>query len=162
PQRPRVPGGDARRLEGPGRGDQRQLPLRRRRAGLRPGRQRRPGGDLPRRLRGHAGRGPARPAGRGAAAPGRRRLRRRAAARGRGPGPTGDPRAAAPPGPPAGLAPADRYVLYTGGTTGQPKGTLWRQGDFLATALGVTGTTAEVVATATARAGLRTLPSAPF
>ncbi|HEX8805189.1 MAG TPA: AMP-binding protein, partial [Acidimicrobiales bacterium] len=39
---------------------------------------------------------------------------------------------------------------------------LWRQGDFLATALGVAGTTGELVAAAAARPGLRTLPSAPF
>ena len=45
--------------------------------------------------------------------------------------------AAATPAVPEGLSPDDRYILYTGGTTGMPKGTLWRQGDFLATALGV-------------------------
>ncbi len=70
--------------------------------------------------------------------------------------------AAATPRPPAGLSPDDRYILYTGGTTGMPKGTLWRQGDFLATALGVTGTVDEIVDAARTRAGLRTLPSAPF
>jgi acyl-CoA synthetase (AMP-forming)/AMP-acid ligase II len=69
---------------------------------------------------------------------------------------------AATPRAPSGLAPDDRYILYTGGTTGMPKGTLWRQGDFLATALGVTGTADEIVAAAGSRAGLRTLPSAPF
>lgn len=31
----------------------------------------------------------------------------------------------------------DRYLCYTGGTTGSPKGTLWRQDDFLRAALGV-------------------------
>ena len=70
--------------------------------------------------------------------------------------------AAATPQPPESLSPDDRYILYTGGTTGMPKGTLWRQGDFLATALGVTGTVDEIVEAARARAGLRTLPSAPF
>jgi 3-oxocholest-4-en-26-oate---CoA ligase len=60
------------------------------------------------------------------------------------------------------LDPGDRYILYTGGTTGMPKGTLWRQGDFLATALGVTGTERSIVGRARSRAGLRTLPSAPF
>jgi fatty-acyl-CoA synthase len=70
--------------------------------------------------------------------------------------------AAATPAPPAGLSPDDRYVLYTGGTTGMPKGVLWRQGDFLATALGVTRPAGELVAQASRRAGPRTLPSAPF
>ena len=73
-----------------------------------------------------------------------------------------DALAAATPRPPEGLSPDDRYILYTGGTTGMPKGTLWRQGDFLATALGVKGTTDEIVDAARGRAGLRTLPSAPF
>jgi 3-oxocholest-4-en-26-oate---CoA ligase len=70
--------------------------------------------------------------------------------------------AAVTPQAPHGLSPDDRYILYTGGTTGMPKGTLWRQGDFLATALGVRGTTDELVDAARARAGLRSLPSAPF
>jgi 3-oxocholest-4-en-26-oate---CoA ligase len=71
--------------------------------------------------------------------------------------------AAADPIEPAGLSPDDRYILYTGGTTGMPKGVLWRQGDFLATCLGVRGTRADLVATATRRgASLRTLPAAPF
>jgi acyl-CoA synthetase (AMP-forming)/AMP-acid ligase II len=73
-----------------------------------------------------------------------------------------DALAAATPRPPAALSPDDRYILYTGGTTGLPKGTLWRQGDFLATALGVRGTRDEIVAAARSRAGLRTLPSAPL
>ena len=33
--------------------------------------------------------------------------------------------------------PDDLYVLYTGGTTGNPKGVLWTQADFLVAALGV-------------------------
>src|SRR5690606_10830661 len=70
--------------------------------------------------------------------------------------------AAATPRPPRDLSPDDRYVLYTGGTTGRPKGTLWRQGDFLATALGVRGTVDELVAAARRRTDLRVLPSAPF
>ncbi len=73
-----------------------------------------------------------------------------------------DALAAATPRPPEGLSPDDRYILYTGGTTGMPKGTLWRQGDFLATALGVRSTTDQIVDAARGRAGLRTLPSAPF
>ena len=73
-----------------------------------------------------------------------------------------DALAAATPRAPAGLSPDDRYILYTGGTTGLPKGTLWRQGDFLATALGVRGTERQIVAAARRRDGLRALPSAPF
>ena len=70
--------------------------------------------------------------------------------------------ATAEPTPPTGLSPHDRYILYTGGTTGMPKGVLWRQGDFLATCLGVGGTAEQIVAAARGRASLRTLPSAPF
>ncbi len=40
----------------------------------------------------------------------------------------------APPG--AALPPDDLYVLYTGGTTGMPKGVLWRQHDIFMTAFG--------------------------
>ena len=69
--------------------------------------------------------------------------------------------AAAVPAAPTGLSPDDRYVLYTGGTTGMPKGVLWRQGDFLATCVGVTQPEDELLAAARRRA-LRTLPSAPF
>ena len=56
----------------------------------------------------------------------------------------------------------DRYIVYTGGTTGRPKGVLWRQDDFAATCLGVRGTPAELAAKAAARGRLRTLPAAPF
>jgi 3-oxocholest-4-en-26-oate---CoA ligase len=73
-----------------------------------------------------------------------------------------DALAKARPDAPTGLSPDDRYVLYTGGTTGAPKGVLWRQGDFLATCLGVTGTADELVAAASRRTDLRSLPSAPF
>jgi fatty-acyl-CoA synthase len=73
-----------------------------------------------------------------------------------------DALALAEPLTPDGLSPDDRYILYTGGTTGMPKGVLWRQGDFLATCLGVKGTGDDIVATARRRSGLRTLPAAPF
>lgn len=56
----------------------------------------------------------------------------------------------------------DRYVVYTGGTTGRPKGVLWRQDDFAATCLGVRGTPAELAERARGRRPLRTLPVAPF
>lgn len=80
--------------------------------------------------------------------------------------------AAADPGLAPGLAdswsPDDRYVLYTGGTTGMPKGVLWRQGDFLPAALGFrrrdgrefSSTDQVVDAARTGR--LRALPAAPF
>ena len=42
---------------------------------------------------------------------------------------------------PTDLSPDDLYILYTGGTTGMPKGVLWRQADFLAACLGIAQTT---------------------
>jgi len=61
-------------------------------------------------------------------------------------------------------APDDLYIVYTGGTTGMPKGVLWRQTDFLAGALGVTGTYAGLAAAAAALdpARLRALPAPPL
>ncbi len=44
--------------------------------------------------------------------------------------------AASPEPPPVALSGDDLYVLYTGGTTGNPKGTLWRQADIFDTTLG--------------------------
>lgn len=64
--------------------------------------------------------------------------------------------------------PDDLYVLYTGGTTGMPKGTLWRQRDIWEAALGAGTfpegvTIAEVAASATRKdAPLTFLPNAPF
>jgi acyl-CoA synthetase (AMP-forming)/AMP-acid ligase II len=64
--------------------------------------------------------------------------------------------------------PDDFYVVYTGGTTGAPKGVLWRQADFLVAALGIRrpdGTDVEsideIVAGAATR-HLRALPSPPL
>jgi 3-oxocholest-4-en-26-oate---CoA ligase len=42
----------------------------------------------------------------------------------------------APPLPPLEHSPDDLYVLYTGGTTGMPKGVLWRQHDIFMTSFG--------------------------
>jgi acyl-CoA synthetase (AMP-forming)/AMP-acid ligase II len=41
-----------------------------------------------------------------------------------------------PQPPPAQSSPDDLYVLYTGGTTGKPKGVLWRQHDIFMTSFG--------------------------
>jgi 3-oxocholest-4-en-26-oate---CoA ligase len=38
--------------------------------------------------------------------------------------------------PPVEPSPDDLYILYTGGTTGMPKGVLWRQGDIYPAAMG--------------------------
>lgn len=61
----------------------------------------------------------------------------------------------------------DIYLCYTGGTTGMPKGAMWRQGDFLVAALGVRrrdgseyDSPAEVAAAATST--LRALPAPPL
>ncbi len=67
---------------------------------------------------------------------------------------------AATPDPPEDLSPDDLYILYTGGTTGMPKGVLWRQADFLAACLGIDQTTAALVEAA-ASASLRTQPAPP-
>jgi len=60
-------------------------------------------------------------------------------------------------------SPDDLYVLYTGGTTGRPKGTLWRQADFVAGALGIRHqSVAEVLAAAGNGGKLRALPCPPL
>jgi 3-oxocholest-4-en-26-oate---CoA ligase len=64
----------------------------------------------------------------------------------------------------------DLYVLYTGGTTGMPKGVLWRQGDAGPGCLGLRNAATnadwnsidEIAAAAVAAPPLITLPSAPF
>ncbi len=61
----------------------------------------------------------------------------------------------------------DRYLCYTGGTTGLPKGVLWRQADFLVAALGVRhrdGSDHESIEEAAAAASgrVRALPAPPF
>jgi 3-oxocholest-4-en-26-oate---CoA ligase len=62
----------------------------------------------------------------------------------------------------------DLYVLYTGGTTGRPKGVLWRQADIYFAALGgrrpdgrETASIDEVVERAR-KGGLKYMPTAPF
>jgi 3-oxocholest-4-en-26-oate---CoA ligase len=72
-----------------------------------------------------------------------------------------DALADATPVPPSGLDPDDLYVVYTGGTTGMPKGVLWRQADFLAACLGVRRSTAQLVDAAPSST-LRALPAPPL
>lgn len=72
--------------------------------------------------------------------------------------------AAASPEPPRDLSPDDLYVLYTGGTTGMPKGVLWRQEDIYRAALSgmqPKDSVEEIVERAVAPP-LRALPAAPF
>jgi len=72
--------------------------------------------------------------------------------------------AGASPEPPPALCPDDLYILYTGGTTGMPKGVLWRQEDIYRAALSGLQPKAsvdEIVARAK-DAPLRALPAAPF
>ena len=120
-------------------GGQRQLPLRGRGAPLRPPRQPGAGDRLPRRLRADARarccpRSPSRRcSSRSTTTPARPLL----------PGAVAYEAALAGrrPRPPEELSPDDLYILYTGGTTGMPKGVLWRQADFLAACLGIDQTT---------------------
>jgi fatty-acyl-CoA synthase len=75
---------------------------------------------------------------------------------------------------PTGIEPSpdDLYVLYTGGTTGMPKGVLWRQADVFVTALGgqtraQSGEEFESMDAVVERAvrgkgAMRALPSPPF
>ncbi len=68
------------------------------------------------------------------------------------------------PEPPTGLSPDDLYILYTGGTTGMPKGVLWRQEDIFLAAMGGPAppqTIEEAVERAKA-GGIRSLPAPPF
>lgn len=63
------------------------------------------------------------------------------------------------------VSPDDLYVLYTGGTTGMPKGTLWRQADIWVAAMGgdLLGDVDVAAAVAAAEAAdQRFLPNAPF
>ncbi|MDQ6948646.1 MAG: acyl-CoA synthetase [Actinomycetota bacterium] len=60
--------------------------------------------------------------------------------------------------------PDDLYVLYTGGTTGMPKGTLWRQADIWGAAIGVLQGEADLdaIVAAAIDGGGRFLPNAPL
>ncbi len=64
-------------------------------------------------------------------------------------------------------SPDDLYVLYTGGTTGMPRGVLWRQSDIFFAAMGgrtpkgEVGSLDEIVARAS-RGTFRSMPTAPL
>jgi fatty-acyl-CoA synthase len=66
-------------------------------------------------------------------------------------------------------SPDDLYILYTGGTTGMPKGVLWRQADIFVGAMGgrdlATGEewgSLEELTEAAVNSGARLLPAPPF
>ena len=110
---------------------QHQLPLRRRRAELPVGERRRHRRRVPRGVR--------RPH-RGHPRSGARRARAGSGSTtARGPARTGPRRTRTRPSPPSrgsrapwGRSGDDLYMLYTGGTTGMPKGVMWRQDDLFA------------------------------
>jgi fatty-acyl-CoA synthase len=71
--------------------------------------------------------------------------------------------AASEPAAPEGLSPDDLYVLYTGGTTGMPKGVLWRQEDVFRSAMYTRPVeTPEEVVERAVRGDIRALPTPPF
>jgi fatty-acyl-CoA synthase len=76
---------------------------------------------------------------------------------------------ASPEVPPVEWSPDDLYILYTGGTTGMPKGVLWRQGDIFPVSMGgrnldqsEKGSLEAIVADAQAGGGLRMLICPPL
>ncbi|MGH9171551.1 MAG: AMP-binding protein [Acidimicrobiales bacterium] len=79
--------------------------------------------------------------------------------------------ASSPSRPALSWSPDDLYILYTGGTTGRPKGVLWRQADAFVTAFGGRNyrdggrewaSMEEMVAAVAGREGSRGLSAAPF
>ena len=65
--------------------------------------------------------------------------------------------------PAAGYSGDDLYILYTGGTTGMPKGVLWRNADAVVECFGGSKTAATLDEHVAEAAGaLRSLPSPPF
>jgi fatty-acyl-CoA synthase len=76
--------------------------------------------------------------------------------------------AASPERPDAAWSPDDLYILYTGGTTGMPKGVLWRQADIFVAALGgqlddgSEFSSLDAVVERAKAGGMRSLPSPPM
>ncbi len=76
--------------------------------------------------------------------------------------------ASSPERPSVQWSPDDLYILYTGGTTGSPKGVLWRQADIYVAAMGgrkPDGTEPSALEEIVARArrgSLRVMPTAPL
>jgi fatty-acyl-CoA synthase len=68
------------------------------------------------------------------------------------------------PEAPTGLSADDLYILYTGGTTGMPKGVLWRQEDIFLAAMGgpIPPRTLEDAVERGRNPGPRSLPAPPF
>jgi len=71
--------------------------------------------------------------------------------------------AASPDRPPVEWSPDDLYMLYTGGTTGLPKGVMWRNGDALVECFGGSRTAVTIDDfVAEANSGLQALLAPPF
>ncbi len=71
--------------------------------------------------------------------------------------------AASPSHPPVEWSADDLYILYTGGTTGMPKGVMWRNGDAMVECFGGSKTATTIDGfLAEANTGLRALLAPPF
>ena len=76
--------------------------------------------------------------------------------------------ASSPDRPDLDWSPDDLYILYTGGTTGMPKGVLWKQSDILIASLGARRTNGEIIdrldgfAARALASHRKTLPAPPF